>query len=408
MLPYLEWERLQRRRGRSSSRRAASSTRCARSRTRTRSRSSAARRRSPTAALEALTAETWVGRSRARARLAAARAAARARRRRALVRLDRRVGRERREAARRIPTDKIVERGTLVTVDWGVRVDGYCSDCTRTFSTGRLPDRLREAYDVCLDAQQRGVREHQGRADRRRGRRARARPDRGRRLRRELRPRPRPRRRPRDPRGAAALDRVDRHARRRPLRHDRAGHLPARARRRADRGPRDRPRRRRRAADELPEGADRGRDCLTPPVSEPVRLPSCADGRGRRNQPVPERDAHRARRADLAHRRVPAREAGQGRRLRAHQAEVARLRLGRRPDVPRRREVPARSHRAEEHAVPLRLGRRGRVHGRVDLRAALAAARADRGRAAVHAAVVVRAGDVRRRARLPGSTCPPR
>jgi len=53
------------------------------------------------------------------------------------------------------PTDKIVERGTLVTVDWGVRVDGYCSDCTRTFSTGRLPDRLQEAYDVCLAAQQR-------------------------------------------------------------------------------------------------------------------------------------------------------------------------------------------------------------------------------------------------------------
>lgn len=53
------------------------------------------------------------------------------------------------------PTDKIVERGTLVTVDWGVRVDGYCSDCTRTFSTGKLPDRLREAYDVCLAAQQR-------------------------------------------------------------------------------------------------------------------------------------------------------------------------------------------------------------------------------------------------------------
>ena len=51
------------------------------------------------------------------------------------------------------PTDQIVERGTLVTVDWGVRVDGYCSDCTRTFSTGRLPDRLREAYDVCLEAQ---------------------------------------------------------------------------------------------------------------------------------------------------------------------------------------------------------------------------------------------------------------
>jgi Xaa-Pro aminopeptidase len=56
------------------------------------------------------------------------------------------------------PTDTIVEKGTLVTVDWGVVADGYCSDCTRTFSTGgHLPDRLREAYDVCLAAQQRAV-----------------------------------------------------------------------------------------------------------------------------------------------------------------------------------------------------------------------------------------------------------
>ena len=51
------------------------------------------------------------------------------------------------------PTDQIVEHGTLVTVDWGARVDGYYSDCTRTFSTGDPPDRLREAYEVCLEAQ---------------------------------------------------------------------------------------------------------------------------------------------------------------------------------------------------------------------------------------------------------------
>jgi Xaa-Pro aminopeptidase len=55
------------------------------------------------------------------------------------------------------PTDHIIEPRTLVTVDWGVRVDGYCSDCTRTLSTGRLPDRLREIYDLCLEAQQRAV-----------------------------------------------------------------------------------------------------------------------------------------------------------------------------------------------------------------------------------------------------------
>jgi Xaa-Pro aminopeptidase len=53
------------------------------------------------------------------------------------------------------PTDRIVDRGTLVTVDWGVRADAYCSDCTRTVSTGGLPARLREAYDVCLEAQKR-------------------------------------------------------------------------------------------------------------------------------------------------------------------------------------------------------------------------------------------------------------
>jgi Xaa-Pro aminopeptidase len=55
------------------------------------------------------------------------------------------------------PTDRIVERGELVTVDWGVRVDGYCSDCTRTFSTGGISDTLREIYDVTLQAQQRAV-----------------------------------------------------------------------------------------------------------------------------------------------------------------------------------------------------------------------------------------------------------
>jgi Xaa-Pro aminopeptidase len=53
------------------------------------------------------------------------------------------------------PTDRIVDRGTLVTIDWGVRVGGYYSDCTRTVSTGGLPGRLREAYDVCLEAQKR-------------------------------------------------------------------------------------------------------------------------------------------------------------------------------------------------------------------------------------------------------------
>jgi Xaa-Pro aminopeptidase len=56
-----------------------------------------------------------------------------------------------------VPSDSLVEPRTLVTVDWGVRVDGYCSDCTRTVATGELPDKLREIYDVCLRAQERAV-----------------------------------------------------------------------------------------------------------------------------------------------------------------------------------------------------------------------------------------------------------
>jgi Xaa-Pro aminopeptidase len=51
------------------------------------------------------------------------------------------------------PGDLLVETKTLVVADWGARLDGYCSDCTRTLATGPLPSELRRAYDVCLEAQ---------------------------------------------------------------------------------------------------------------------------------------------------------------------------------------------------------------------------------------------------------------
>ena len=34
------------------------------------------------------------------------------------------------------PGARVIEAGTLVTIDMGCIVDGYCSDCTRTFATG--------------------------------------------------------------------------------------------------------------------------------------------------------------------------------------------------------------------------------------------------------------------------------
>jgi Xaa-Pro aminopeptidase len=53
-----------------------------------------------------------------------------------------------------VPTDAAIPRGTLVTLDIGARLDGYCSDCTRTWATGELPDDLAEAYALVLRAQE--------------------------------------------------------------------------------------------------------------------------------------------------------------------------------------------------------------------------------------------------------------
>jgi Xaa-Pro aminopeptidase len=51
------------------------------------------------------------------------------------------------------PRDVEIPPGTLVVVDAGARVDGYCSDCTRTFATGPLDDGALEVYELVRRAQ---------------------------------------------------------------------------------------------------------------------------------------------------------------------------------------------------------------------------------------------------------------
>jgi Xaa-Pro aminopeptidase len=51
------------------------------------------------------------------------------------------------------PRADAIDRGTLVTIDLGCVLDGYCSDCTRTFATGELPAQLAEIYEFCRVAQ---------------------------------------------------------------------------------------------------------------------------------------------------------------------------------------------------------------------------------------------------------------
>ncbi len=52
---------------------------------------------------------------------------------------------------------RVVQEGDLVIVDAGAIVDGYCSDCTRTFAVGEVSDSLRETYEVVRRGQQAGL-----------------------------------------------------------------------------------------------------------------------------------------------------------------------------------------------------------------------------------------------------------
>src|SRR4051794_34372287 len=51
------------------------------------------------------------------------------------------------------PRDVPIARDTLVTLDIGAVLDGYCSDCTRTWATGTVSDQLAEIHALVLRAQ---------------------------------------------------------------------------------------------------------------------------------------------------------------------------------------------------------------------------------------------------------------
>jgi len=56
------------------------------------------------------------------------------------------------------PRAVAVPRDVLVTIDWGAELDGYCSDCTRTYATGEgISARAREVYELVAAAERAGV-----------------------------------------------------------------------------------------------------------------------------------------------------------------------------------------------------------------------------------------------------------
>ncbi|ARJ37453.1 aminopeptidase P family protein [Sporosarcina sp. P21c] len=56
-----------------------------------------------------------------------------------------------------VASDKVIETGDLVTMDYGALYNGYISDITRTVAIGEPSAKLREIYEVTLRAQELGV-----------------------------------------------------------------------------------------------------------------------------------------------------------------------------------------------------------------------------------------------------------
>jgi Xaa-Pro aminopeptidase len=56
-----------------------------------------------------------------------------------------------------MPRDTQIERDQLVVIDFGARLDGYCSDCTRTVAVGEPELDARETYALVLEAQLAGL-----------------------------------------------------------------------------------------------------------------------------------------------------------------------------------------------------------------------------------------------------------
>ena len=51
------------------------------------------------------------------------------------------------------PGDVTIQKDALLTFDWGAKVEGYCSDITRTFAIGRVPAKLKKIHNIVLEAQ---------------------------------------------------------------------------------------------------------------------------------------------------------------------------------------------------------------------------------------------------------------
>ena len=64
------------------------------------------------------------------------------------------------EVVHGIPGRAVWRRGDILSVDVGVRVDGYCGDAARTFAIGEVSEEARRVMDVCRAALDRAIKRY--------------------------------------------------------------------------------------------------------------------------------------------------------------------------------------------------------------------------------------------------------
>ena len=52
-----------------------------------------------------------------------------------------------------VPTDRKIQKEDIITIDMGCKYEGYCSDMTRTFFVGKVPEEVKPVYDLVLKNQ---------------------------------------------------------------------------------------------------------------------------------------------------------------------------------------------------------------------------------------------------------------
>ena len=53
-----------------------------------------------------------------------------------------------------VPTERRIQETDIITIDMGCKINGHCSDMTRTIFVGRVPDEVKPVYDLVLKNQE--------------------------------------------------------------------------------------------------------------------------------------------------------------------------------------------------------------------------------------------------------------